>query len=308
MPTDQTNNAQNKTGNQIEQSTVKESFGLPSIALFALKHQSPNSPLPSSRERPNQPNSSKKVPLRKRDTTRFLFNGLLKNNSSFFSTPSSESRTTRLLNEPMELTPCGTLESEPVISSPNPKENLLSQFDGTNPNNPPNKGLLLNQEPLVGPPLSPSTTPVTYPATSSILYDRNPLPATSTSSAPKVPAQHDQQTSSNKGGADIQKPELTSDGLRHIVQTIQSQIKKGTNRWTTRNSTSKNDQFESALKGITSTMNANELSLKIDELRKICAIRRNFLHFWAEPHSVGEFEQLLSAYQLPKSNSSGCDL
>lgn len=32
----------------------------------------------------------------------------------------------------------------------------------------------------------------------------------------------------------------------------------------------------------------------IQEIREVCASRRNFFHFWAEPHSVGEFESLLN--------------
>lgn len=31
----------------------------------------------------------------------------------------------------------------------------------------------------------------------------------------------------------------------------------------------------------------------IDQIREICAARRNFFHFWSQPHSVNEFENLL---------------
>ncbi|WP_094091616.1 hypothetical protein [Legionella clemsonensis] len=37
----------------------------------------------------------------------------------------------------------------------------------------------------------------------------------------------------------------------------------------------------------------------IHEVRKICKMKRNFFHFWSEPHSVSEFERLLEQ-ELPE--------
>lgn len=39
------------------------------------------------------------------------------------------------------------------------------------------------------------------------------------------------------------------------------------------------------------------------EIQEVCARRRNFFHFWAEPHSVAEFENLLKEEPTPRSLS-----
>ncbi|WP_298625804.1 hypothetical protein [uncultured Legionella sp.] len=85
--------------------------------------------------------------------------------------------------------------------------------------------------------------------------------------------------------------------LINIIDILIDNIKNQHNgRSTNRNSNWKTQQLTALQKGLRDEHQSTPevIQLYIDEIRTVCAEKRNAFHFWATPHSVAEFEKLLT--------------
>ena len=79
--------------------------------------------------------------------------------------------------------------------------------------------------------------------------------------------------------------------LGKLIVNISTQ---GNGRKTTRNSAWKTEQLVAIQKQLeTADSEETDINPYINEICTVCAKKRNILHFWAEPHSLAEFEKLL---------------
>jgi hypothetical protein len=95
--------------------------------------------------------------------------------------------------------------------------------------------------------------------------------------------------------------------LIHIIDTLIDNIKNQHNgRMTNRNSDWKTKQLADIQKGLRGEQGCTPeiVQLYVNEIRSVCAQKRNVLHFWATPHSVAEFEKLLTDNNIVGNTNS----
>ena len=102
------------------------------------------------------------------------------------------------------------------------------------------------------------------------------------------------------------QPVPDSEKLVDIIdKLIENMITQQNGRHTSRNSQWKANLLIDIKWGMqTTNPDAIDIAQCIADIRTECAQKRNILHFWAEPHSVSEFERMLNAAEIaiPQAN------
>ncbi len=103
-----------------------------------------------------------------------------------------------------------------------------------------------------------------------------------------------------------EQPVKDSEKLIAIIdKLIENMSTQQNGRHTRRNSQWKADLLTDIKQGMQSTNpDAIDINQCIADIRTVCAKKRNILHFWAEPHSVSEFEKMLRDEEIatPQTN------
>lgn len=105
---------------------------------------------------------------------------------------------------------------------------------------------------------------------------------------------------------DTQQPVQDSEKLIAIIdKLIENMSTQQNGRQTRRNSQWKADLLTDIKQVMQSTNpEAININQSIADIRTVCAKKRNILHFWAEPHSVSEFEKMLRDEEISTAQTN----
>ncbi|MCL9685187.1 hypothetical protein [Legionella maioricensis] len=103
-----------------------------------------------------------------------------------------------------------------------------------------------------------------------------------------------------------EQPVRDSEKLMAIIdKLIENMSTQQNGRQTTRNSQWKADLLTDIKQAMQSTNpDAININQCIADIRTVCAKKRNILHFWAQPHSVSEFETMLRDAEITTSQAN----